>query len=74
MNETKITCDTCGQDLTTTGNCVDYRLALVPEHIPSWGGCVTSMHIEPPIERSAHFCGVQCLAKWKGLGRYASPQ
>ena len=29
MQKTEITCDGCGRDLTYTGNCEDYRLALV---------------------------------------------
>ena len=40
---TEITCDGCGNDLTTTSNCRDYRLALLNEDILSGGGCVTAM-------------------------------
>lgn len=64
MKETKITCDGCGKDLTTTGNSVDYRLALVNEAIPSGGGAVTDMMVYPPIERNVHFCGMRCLKAW----------
>ncbi len=72
MNQTKITCDSCGADLTTTGNCVDYRLAVTSEPIPSGGGLVTLMHVEPIIPHAAHFCGMQCLARWSKLERYLS--
>jgi hypothetical protein len=65
MPEThKFECDQCGRDLTTTGNCVDYRLALLNERLPSRGPVVTSMAIYPPIEADAYFCGVPCLAAW----------
>jgi hypothetical protein len=60
----KITCDHCGQDLTTTGNCVDYRIVLKSESIPSRGGVVTLMHLEPDIAEPKHFCGLECLKNW----------
>ena len=62
--ETKITCDQCGEDHTTTGNCVDYRLALESERVASWGGAVTAMAKYPPVDRKYIFCGLYCLAAW----------
>lgn len=60
----KVTCDGCGRDLTATANCVDYRLVLEPQSIPSAGGAVTAMHIEPDIRSARHFCGLRCLEVW----------
>lgn len=60
----EITCDACGNDLTSSANCVDYRLALVNERIPSAGGFVTAMCAYPAIERDVHFCNVNCLREW----------
>lgn len=60
-----VTCDACGQDLTLTGNSVDYRLVLAAEPIPSWGGAVTDMLIHPPVERPHHFCSLRCLDDWR---------
>lgn len=71
MRVTKITCDGCGRDLSSTGNCEDYRLALVNEQIRSRGGVVTAMAKYPAIERDAHFCGLGCLRKW--LDREVAP-
>lgn len=65
MSESRtVTCDTCGRDLTSTGNCNDYRLALVPESIPSGPGAVTDWMNYPAIEKTAHFCGMRCLKTW----------
>ncbi len=57
-------CDACGRDLTTTGNSIDYRLALKNEHVPSVGGFVTDMMVYPAIEHDVHFCGLSCLRAW----------
>lgn len=59
----KVTCDSCGADLTVTGNSVDYRVLLRSEALPSWGGAVTDMMIHPPIRQPMHFCGIACLKK-----------
>lgn len=53
MSESRtVTCDACSRDLTSTGNCNDYRLALVPESIPSRGGAVTDWMNYPAIEKN----------------------
>lgn len=64
MQVNKVTCDLCGADKTSTGNCVAWRLVLMPELIPSEGPMVTLMHVEPDLDRPYHFCGIQCLKKW----------
>lgn len=64
MKTLTVICDSCGRDLTTTGNCVDYRIALVNENIQSRGGAVTAMMAYPHLKRDAHFCGVKCLVTW----------
>lgn len=60
----KITCDDCGNDLTTTGNSEDYRLCLKPEAIPSSGGIVTDLAAHPPIDKAAYFCDIPCFLRW----------
>lgn len=59
-----ITCDSCGVDLTTTSNCVDYRLALLNQFIPLAPGSVTAMRAEPILERDYYFCTLNCLLQW----------
>ncbi len=62
--DVKITCDECGRDITTTGNSIDYRLAIKSERIPSCGGAVTDMMICPPIDSDKYFCGWRCFQEW----------
>lgn len=76
--DTKVICDACGYDLTTTGNAVDYRLVLGNESKTPWfiaegisGGILTDMAIPPLVERAYYFCGMPCLAKWF-TGKYPS--
>ena len=69
MKTTEIKCDGCGGDLTSTGNMVDYRLALNVESKPLRGNFATAMSISPPLERDHHFCGVQCLDHWRDRER-----
>jgi hypothetical protein len=67
----KIACDGCGDDLTTTGNCVDYRLALLNETIPTRGGFVTMMVMYPAIDDGdKYFCDLRCLDHWRDRLRY----
>jgi hypothetical protein len=65
MKTVEIRCDGCGADLKYTGNCVDYRLALTNENIPSRGGFVMAMGISPALNRDCHFCGLTCLDTWR---------
>jgi len=61
----KITCDNCNKDLTYTGNCVDYRLKLMDENIPTQSTCVTTRMLYPSLKNgSKHFCGMGCLKVW----------
>lgn len=59
-----LTCDGCGNDLSRSSNCEDYRLRLANEHVPSVGGCVTAMGAYPAIKHDVYFCEVACLRKW----------
>ena len=70
--KTAITCDGCGGDLTETGNCVDYRLALLSQNIPTHGGFVTMMGKYPAIEHDCYFCGLGCLDRWSDRRKYAA--
>lgn len=60
----EILCDGCGNDLSETSNCVDYRLALSNEAVPNYSNFATLMGVSPAIKRDAHFCGVDCLRSW----------
>ncbi len=68
----KVTCDGCGEDLTRTGNSVDYRLVLKNEAIPSVGGFVTSMPATPSLEGPAYFCDLACLDLWRSRENYCA--
>jgi hypothetical protein len=66
----QVICDHCKEDLSNTGNSIDWRLSLINEKIPSWGGAVTDMFIYAPIHDDngnpidKHFCGMGCLKAW----------
>jgi hypothetical protein len=63
---TKIICDNCEDDLTTTGNSIDYRLALICETKQGYGrGPYTDLIIYPPIDRNYYFCDLACLDQWR---------
>lgn len=62
--ENKVTCDACEADLTTTTNCVDYRLELSNVPIRPHDGAVTLANVYPHIEKNAAFCGLGCLSNW----------
>jgi len=65
----KVLCDQCENDLSTTGNSVDWSLTLRNRQIPTWdafkkGGAVTDMMISPELKKDLNFCGLACLNKW----------
>ena len=62
--ESSITCDTCGRDLTSTGNAMGYRIAVANERIPSKGTVVTLLYVRPCLDTELRFCGMNCLLKW----------
>ena len=64
MKETKITCDYCEQDLTSTGSYPMYRLRLAAERLPHDCSAIYDIYIIPPIENDNYFCGLGCLGKW----------
>jgi hypothetical protein len=60
----KINCNHCGNDLTYTGNSVEYRIAVVVEQMPHAPdtGVVTDLGLSPPFrDRVLHFCNRVCL-------------
>jgi hypothetical protein len=65
VKDNTITCDGCGADLTTSGNSIDFRLELKTARIPSGGGAVTDMLVEPELTQDYHFCRLSCLDKWR---------
>ena len=60
----EIKCDQCGRDLSATGNCIDYRLALLNQEIPTQGGANTLMMSYPALDQDSYFCGTRCLKAW----------
>lgn len=64
MKTTKVICDYCEKDLSQTGNCLDWMIALTNVRIPSYGGPVTDMNVEKPLSQDYHFCGLGCLRSW----------
>jgi hypothetical protein len=64
MKAVKVTCDQCKKDLTTTGNCEGYRIALSSEPIPSCGGAVTAVAAHADFPQPLHFCGYKCFEQW----------
>lgn len=65
MKEIKVTCDYCNQNLTSTSNCIDWRIKISNDQIPCCGEFVTSMMIYEPIDGGdKHFCGIGCMKKW----------
>ena len=60
-----VTCDSCGKDLSTTDNAVDWRLLLANEKIPCHHEFVTDITVPPAISGgNVHLCGIECLKKW----------
>lgn len=73
QNLSPIICNACGKDVTSTGNCEDWRLALTAQAKLPWyvaeglgGGMVTTMAIPKPLNGTKHFCDLGCLEKWIG--------
>ena len=62
--ELKISCDSCGRDLTSTTNCEDYRIALLNDSIPSIGEPVTAMAVYPPLRQDHYLCDIKCLKEF----------
>jgi hypothetical protein len=58
----KVTCESCGIDLTVSSNSIDWSLRLINRQIPSCGGAVTDMMIYPSFKGDLDFCGEDCLA------------
>ncbi len=68
--QTKITCDSCGKDLTFTGNCDGYYITLANTRMASWGGAVTLMAVYPALDHDLTFCGLTCLDLWTTRRQY----
>lgn len=66
MRNEKVSCDSCGRDITTSGNSIDYRIVLQSEVVPFEGIGCTDMMIWPQIKGAKHFCGITCLKTWVG--------
>lgn len=63
----KITCDKCGEDITTRGAKPAWRLKLAQEQIPVDGVGEYSVMVHPPLghwREHLDFCGMGCLQDW----------
>ena len=60
MEIVKITCDTCGKDLTNRG---DYILKLTSPYIESNSAASFDVYQSPDISRDMHFCGKSCFSE-----------
>ena len=69
MKLIEIECDACENDLSTTGNSVDYRVVLKSESKPKDPECefVTDMWITPDFKREHHFCNRVCLEQFLNI-------
>lgn len=70
-SKNEVHCDKCGEDITYTGNSVDYRVVLGSQGKLPWyrregksGGAMTDMMIYDPFPQTMHFCNTVCLAMW----------
>ncbi len=70
---TTILCDNCERDLSSSGNSIDYRIALLNQGIPSRGGFVTDVMLYPHLEHDRYFCGVRCMRKFLELDQKDEP-
>lgn len=64
MRDNKVTCDSCGTDLTTTGAMPAFRLRLSSEALPHRSSIINAIVVSPPIKQDAHFCNLLCLSNW----------
>ena len=64
MEDEKITCANCGRDLSITGNCIDFRLALNAEEIPERTNCFTLLSKCPQLNKTVYLCDIKCLKSW----------
>jgi len=60
----EIYCDGCGDNLSASGNSIDYRLSLIVERIAPHDGPLTDVMRYPPIKKDCHFCDLRCLRNW----------
>lgn len=63
MNIT-VTCDSCGEDITSSLNIDKYRIKLTSEQLPITGSTVKAVLRYPEIDAEKHFCNLVCLKTW----------
>ena len=61
---TKINCDQCGKDLTSSPDHPNHRLVLYSEPIPVVGPWHNAIFAIPPTDVMRHFCHLGCLGGW----------
>lgn len=64
MRTTKILCDNCNEDITTTCMRPAYRLRITCERLPNTANSEYTILVSPPIKDDLYFCGTKCLKEW----------
>lgn len=62
--KTEYICDSCKKDLSSTTNCMDYRIKVESENIQPVSGFVSLMNASPHFYDALHFCGKVCLRNY----------
>ncbi len=73
MTTEQTTCDSCGDELTATGNHAEYRLRLTLEERPHAGGTKVDLVPFVPIDRDHCFCDLACLHHWMTAKQSSQP-
>lgn len=60
----KITCDGCGQDITSTQYAYEFNLSLTATPRINDSGFSFDMGLNQSIDEQKDFCGLGCLKKW----------
>jgi len=62
--DVKITCDSCGENITSTKKTPCFRLHLSAEVLPHTSDSISAVLVWPPIDQDCYFCGLACLKEW----------
>ncbi len=78
MKTRTVICDACGNDLSyhESGLPAEYVITLAAETKPRppgyEGGFVYAVIIHPPLDRTYHFCNINCLRDHLASGQKAA--
>jgi len=63
MKTVKITCDSCGADLTDTGAMPAYRIRVTAEPLRHTSVMTYDVLVYSPLDHDMYFCGLVCMDK-----------